>query len=250
MLFRSVKRLKSVPFRDPESFTFKSDAESTNKAILKEVKALEILQKSPFVIRYFGCTSIGRQLGLVTEYLNNGTLFEWLYKKDLPKEHEGNIQLGIAQGFSYIHECEIAHNDVKSSNIMLDSLFVPRIIGLSMSKIINTSTKTNTQPAFLGTAQWRSPECWDLDNTVDIRRKLPYVSDVYSFGVLLGEFYKVAPWEELKNIEIKKKVLAGERPYKENNIPNDVYAIMEKCWKQGSDERIAMKEVVELLKNK
>eukprot|EP00834_Sanchytrium_tribonematis_P003674 NODE_151_length_15465_cov_0.405376.p4 type:complete len:374 gc:universal NODE_151_length_15465_cov_0.405376:14896-13775(-) len=127
----AVKRMKDIPFKDPGSYKIKSDAFQKNKSILKEVKAFEMLQKSPFIVKFFGVTALNGNLGVVTEYIDNHTLSSWLYYDEvLPEDQINKIQLGIARGLAYMHLNGIAHNDIKSNNIMLDKLFIPRIIDL------------------------------------------------------------------------------------------------------------------------
>ena len=240
----AVKKLKDIVFKDPGTFKVKSDALTKNKAILKEVKAFEKLQKSPYILRFYGCTSVDGNLGIVTEYMSNQTLSSWLYYDEkLPEEFISKIQIGIAKGLSYMHQNEIAHNDVKSNNIMLDSLFVPRIIDLGMSKITNSTFSTAGKTKAIGTDQWRAPEYWQMAESVQSRKDFPYAGDVYSFGVVLGEIeYKVLPWQDFGSNDIKDAVLAGKRPF----LPSPTNLI-EFCCKQNPKERPEMTSVVSSL---
>ena len=248
----AIKKLKNVSFKDPNMFKVKSDALTKNKAILKEVKAFEKLQKSPFILRFYGCTSIDGNLGIVTEYMSNQTLTSWLYYDNiLPNEHIPSIQIGVAKGLAFMHENEIAHNDIKSNNIMLDSLFVPRLIDLGMSKITNSSIfSTGAKNKNPGTDQWRSPELWQVTDTAQIRKEFPFAGDVYSFGIVLGEIqYKLLPWQDCGSSDIKDAVLAGKRPYKFEDAPTDLENLIENCWKQNPKDRIKMDAVVTALES-
>jgi serine/threonine protein kinase len=50
-----------------------------------------------------------------------------------------NISLGIARGLAYLHfevEPHILHRDIKSSNILLDENFTPKLGDFGLSKLL------------------------------------------------------------------------------------------------------------------
>ena len=227
----AVKQFKDMPFSDPGS-----DANPKNSEILKEIKTLEKLHNSKYILQFLGCTSIDGYLGIISEYINNKTLAHWLYRAELPDKYEFKIKLGIARGLAYMHLKQIAHNDIKSANIMLTSDFSPRIIGLEISF---KSLKR------LGTAQWRAPEYWDLSDVVDVKIEFPFAADIYSFGVVLGEMYfKQEPWKSENENEIKTAVLHGNRPYLLEDAPIELHKMITDCWQQDPTHRITMSQVV------
>eukprot|EP00834_Sanchytrium_tribonematis_P005286 NODE_310_length_10051_cov_0.839228.p1 type:complete len:907 gc:universal NODE_310_length_10051_cov_0.839228:8598-5878(-) len=149
-----------------------------------------------------------------------------------------------------MHMNGISHNDVKSSNIMLDIAFSPRIIDLGMAKISNSSNmsslnKNNT----IGTDNWRAPEYWQMNPIhMKLRQQYPFAGDVYSFAILLGEIAtKIIPWNQFSHNDIKEAVINGMRPYSIDQMDPEIYKLIEKGWKQNANERIKMKEMADLL---
>ncbi|CAA6667945.1 unnamed protein product [Spirodela intermedia] len=88
--------------------------------------------------------------------------------------------VGAARGLCYMHdECSpaIVHRDVKSSNILLDSGFQPKVADFGLARILGTAGE---QDAGGGGATAASSLC-------AYSRKLNEKVDVYSFGVVLLE---------------------------------------------------------------
>ncbi|XP_065632901.1 LRR receptor-like serine/threonine-protein kinase ERL2 [Quercus suber] len=123
---------------------------------------------------------------LFYDYMVNGSLWDMLHgsskKVKLDWETRLRIAVGAAQGLSYLHhDCNprIIHRDVKSSNILLDENFEPRLSDFGIAKCIST-TKTHASTYVIGTIGYIDPE---YARTSRLNEK----SDVYSFGVVLLE---------------------------------------------------------------
>lgn len=64
-----------------------------------------------------------------------------------------DICMGIARGLAYLHEesrVRIVHRDVKASNILLDSNFIPKISDFGLAKLYD-DTKTHISTRVAGT---------------------------------------------------------------------------------------------------
>ncbi|XP_077216494.1 receptor-like protein kinase 7 [Tasmannia lanceolata] len=152
-----------------------------------EVMALSSIRHVNVVKLYCSITSEDSNL-LVYEYLPNGSLWDRMHTCQNQKELEWGtryeIALGAAKGLEYLHHgCErpIIHRDVKSSNILLDEFFKPRIADFGLAKIVRASDMGNDSTHVIaGTHGYIAPE---YAYTYKVNEK----SDVYSFGVVLME---------------------------------------------------------------
>ncbi|XP_057478098.1 receptor-like protein kinase 5 [Actinidia eriantha] len=93
------------------------------------------------------------------------------------------IAVGAAQGLCYMHHgCSpaIVHRNVKSSNILLDSEFKPKIADFGLANILAKRSEPNTMSAVAGSFGYTAPE---YAYTTKVNEKI----DVYSFGVVLLE---------------------------------------------------------------
>ncbi|XP_004504939.1 L-type lectin-domain containing receptor kinase IX.1-like [Cicer arietinum] len=87
---------------------------------------------------------------LIYEYMSNGSLDSNLFygERFLSWQVRYNVVLGLASALLYLHEewekCVI-HRDVKSSNIMLDSNFNPRLGGFGLAMLVDHEKVSQSQ---------------------------------------------------------------------------------------------------------
>ncbi|CAA0411177.1 unnamed protein product [Arabidopsis thaliana] len=152
------------------------------KEFKNEVKVIgQIHHKN--LVRLIGFCNEGQSQMIVYEFLPQGTLANFLFRRPRPSwEDRKNIAVAIARGILYLHEeCseQIIHCDIKPQNILLDEYYTPRISDFGLAKLLlmnQTYTLTNIR----GTKGYVAPEWF---------RNSPITSkvDVYSYGVMLLE---------------------------------------------------------------
>ncbi|GAB4853902.1 hypothetical protein Ancab_018111 [Ancistrocladus abbreviatus] len=134
-----------------------------------------------------GYCAEGAQRMLVYEYVGNGNLEQWLHGdvgpvSPLTWDIRMKIAIGTAKGLAYLHEGlepKVVHRDVKSSNILLDKNWNPKVSDFGLAKLLGSGASYVTTRV-MGTFGYVSPEYASTG-------MLSEGSDVYSFGVLLME---------------------------------------------------------------
>ncbi|OIV96269.1 hypothetical protein TanjilG_05109 [Lupinus angustifolius] len=134
-----------------------------------------------------GYCAEGAQRMLVYEYIDNGTLEQWLHGdvgsvSPLTWDIRMKVAVGIAKGLAYLHEGlepKVVHRDVKSSNILLDKKWNAKVSDFGLAKLLG-SEKSYVTTRVMGTFGYVSPEYASTG-------MLNEGSDVYSFGILLME---------------------------------------------------------------
>ncbi|XWS21215.1 hypothetical protein CRYUN_Cryun30bG0036400 [Craigia yunnanensis] len=139
------------------------------------------------LVRLLGYCAEGAQRMLVYEFVDNGNLEQWLHGdvgpcSPLTWEIRMNIVLGTAKGLTYLHEGlepKVVHRDIKSSNILLDKQWNPKVSDFGLAKLLG-SERSYVTTRVMGTFGYVAPE---YASTGMLNER----SDVYSFGILLME---------------------------------------------------------------
>ncbi|PWA57760.1 protein kinase superfamily protein [Artemisia annua] len=100
------------------------------------------------LVRLLGYCVEGAHRILVYEYVNNGNLEQWLHgdvgpTSPLTWEIRMNIILGMAKGLTYLHEGlepKVVHRDIKSSNILLDRQWNPKVSDFGLAKLLGSES--------------------------------------------------------------------------------------------------------------
>ncbi|XP_012703177.2 receptor-like protein kinase 2 isoform X2 [Setaria italica] len=152
------------------------------------------------IIRLLCCISGDESKLLVYDYMDNGSLDNWLHGNTLCTGHSmvrpQSVQrvpldwptrlivaVGAAQGLCYMHhDCSppIIHRDIKTSNILLDSEFQAKVADFGLARMLVRAGEPNTMSAVAGSFGYMAPE-------YAYTRKVNEKVDVYSFGVVLLE---------------------------------------------------------------
>ncbi|KAL4027392.1 G-type lectin S-receptor-like serine/threonine-protein kinase RLK1 [Cucumis melo var. makuwa] len=135
------------------------------------------------LVKLVGFCNEGEHRMLVYEFMENGSLANFLFKPSKPTWYTRiQLVLGIARGLSYLHEecsTQIIHCDIKPQNILLGDRYGAKISDFGLAKLLKKD-QTRTTTAIRGTKEYVAPEWFrSLPITVKV--------DVYSFGIMLLE---------------------------------------------------------------
>ncbi|EXB40346.1 Serine/threonine-protein kinase PBS1 [Morus notabilis] len=177
-----------------------------NREFLVEVLMLSLLHHHNLV-NLIGYCADGDQRLLVYEFMPLGSLEDHLH--DLPPEKEPldwntrmKIAAGAAKGLEYLHDKAnppVIYRDFKSSNILLEEGFHPKLSDFGLAKLGPTGDKSHVSTRVMGTYGYCAPE-------YAMTGQLTVKSDVYSFGVVFLELIT------------GRKAIDSTRPHGEQNL--------------------------------
>ncbi|XP_011568494.3 TGF-beta receptor type-1 isoform X2 [Plutella xylostella] len=218
------------------------------------------------------------QLWLITDYHENGSLFDFLTARTIDTNTLIKMALSIATGLAHLHmdivgtkgKPAIAHRDLKSKNILVKSNLSCVIGDLGLAVRHNVAADAVDVPSTnrVGTKRYMAPEV--LDETMDTRQFDPYKrSDVYSFGLVLWEtarrcgalpdeyqppYYDCVPSDPA--LEDMRRAVCVER--RRPNVPNRWHSdpvlsaiskVMKECWYQNPAARLTALRIKKTLAN-
>ncbi|KAI8544545.1 hypothetical protein RHMOL_Rhmol08G0305600 [Rhododendron molle] len=144
------------------------------------------------LVSIIGYCNEGQHMGLVYEYMVNGTIKEHLSEKNpkiLSWENRLQIACDAAEGLAYLHDgCKppIIHRDIKTANILLTENMQAKVSDFGLSRLMSSDGGTHVSTLAAGTPGYIDPEYLEFN-------KLNEKSDVYSFGVVLLELITGKP---------------------------------------------------------
>lgn len=185
-------RLQDGNFMAVKVLSVELESMRGEREFVSEIAALSDI-KHENLVNLRGCCVDGAHRLLVYDYMENNSLsltflggeqnrskFTWTLRKE--------VSIGIAKGLSYLHEevsPHVVHRDIKTSNILLDENFTPKIADFGLARLF-TENMSHISTRVAGTLGYLSPE-------YAISGHLTRKSDVYSFGVVLLEIVSGSP---------------------------------------------------------
>ncbi|KAK1270823.1 Receptor-like protein kinase 5 [Acorus gramineus] len=134
-----------------------------DRQLKSEVETLGSIRHKNIVKLYCCFSSLDTNL-LVYEYMPNGNLWDALHGEqcflDWPTRHQ--IALGVAQGLAYLHhdlQPPIVHRDIKSTNILLNVDFQPKVADFGIAKVLQEkgAGKDSSTTIIAGTTGYFAP---------------------------------------------------------------------------------------------
>ena len=158
----------------------------------------------------------------------------------------------VASSIRYLHRAQrfdnhtlsytmgIVHRDIKTTNILIDAMFVSKITDFGES--VDRADKEKL--GIVGTPKFVAPE---------VMKGLNYgfKADVYSYGIVLSELATgKKPYHDFDGISLTREIMHGLRPtVPKKRISSALRSLMEHCWDANPKTRPTMDEVIEVLQH-
>ncbi|XP_046352280.2 proto-oncogene tyrosine-protein kinase receptor Ret-like [Haliotis rufescens] len=229
--------------------------------LLKEVN-------HPNVIRLLGACTQNGPFYVIVEYCKHGCLKSYLRsarfkdrkswdekQKSVNAEtvrNETTVVLAIrdllsfswqiAKGMEYLSNMKFVHRDLAARNVLVGDGRVLKISDFGLSRDVYEAD------AYLKMTKGRIPVKWMAPESL-YAQIYTTKSDIWSFGVLLWEMITLgaSPYPGIAPERLFSLLRTGYRMDRPEDCPEEVYAIMQKCWKSEPEERPTFHKLADIL---
>ncbi|CAE6508013.1 unnamed protein product [Rhizoctonia solani] len=230
------------------------------------------------VLPLFGFAVIGEDLAMISPWMNNGCVTDYVASHPTCDRHGLCTQL--AQAIAYLHEYNVVHGDIKGPNVLISDRGTVQVTDFGVSIVDHQEIEFSITASGRGTQRWQesglpykrrmySDSVKDGDSSKE--------ADVYALGMTMIVSSIRITLKSIENNSIKfiKEIYTGERPYGSMNwsgrmshniisgqlrpsrpieLPIDatgggIWELMTHCWEGDPNNRPTSSEVYERLRS-
>jgi serine/threonine protein kinase/tetratricopeptide (TPR) repeat protein len=185
---------------------------------------------------------------LVTEFVDGGTLRNWLQASQRSWRQIVELLTGVADALATAHQAGILHRDIKPENILVTTSGYAKLADFGLAKLYEgstpaddrTRTELRTRPGVIaGTVAYMSPE-QASGQSLDAR------SDIFSFGVVLFEALTGRrPFTGPSDVDVSSAIIHQPAPPLPEAVPFPLRMVVEKALEKDPAERFqSMRDMV------
>lgn len=219
--------------------------EATRARFAREARLVSSLNH-PHILTVYDVGEHDSRPYLVTEFVDGGTLAQWLKAQRRDWQQVTALLAGVADGLAAAHEAGILHRDIKPANILLTRGGHAKLADFGLAKQDSSAAHEPDQTAagvVLGTAPYMSPE-QACGQRVDAR------SDVFSFGIVLYECLAgQRPFSGKTRVEVLQSMLSERYPPLPEEVPAGLRQVVQRALEcEPADRFSSMREMATALR--
>lgn len=176
--------------------------ESDRERVSREIQILKIL-RHPNITQLYEILEDDENLFLITEFVPNGELFDYIVAQRRVKEMEAcKFFQQIIDGIDYIHKLNVVHRDLKPENLLLDENRNIKMVDFGLSNLYKDGELLKTACG--------SP-CYAAPEMIAGRRYSGLHVDIWSAGVILYALVcGYLPFDDDDTQKLYRKIMRGE----------------------------------------
>ncbi|CAG9787334.1 unnamed protein product [Diatraea saccharalis] len=213
------------------------------RTFLQEGRILKQYQH-PNIVRLIGIAVQKQPIMIVMELVSGGSLLTFLRTRASSLSSRSLLAMcrDAAAGMRYLESKNCIHRDLAARNCLVGDDNVVKISDFGMSReeeeyIVSGGMKQIP-------IKWTAPEALNFG-------KYTSLCDVWSYGVLMWEIFSKGdtPYAGMSNSRAREKIDAGYRMPAPEGCPEDVYALMLRCWEYEPEKRPHFHQIYTIIDN-
>ncbi|XP_056651147.1 ephrin type-A receptor 10 [Monodelphis domestica] len=195
------------------------------------------------IVRLEGVITRGITMMIVTEFMGNGALDDFLRRYDgqLTVKQLVGLLPGVASGMRYLSEMGYVHRGLAARHVLVSNGLDCKISGFGQGP-------QDQAEAVYTTLSGRSPVLWAAPETVQLGQ-FTSSSDVWSFGILMWEVmaFGERPYWDMSSQDVIQAVEDGFRLPPPRSCPSALHQLMLHCWRKNPKERPRFTQIHSIL---
>ncbi|XP_036876450.2 cytoplasmic tyrosine-protein kinase BMX isoform X2 [Manis javanica] len=194
----------------------------------------------PKLVKFYGVCSERYPICIVTEYITNGCLLNYLksHGKGLEPSQLLEMCYDVCEGMAFLERHQFIHRDLAARNCLVDSDLSVKVSDFGMTRYVLDDQYVSS----VGTkfpVKWSAPEVFHYF-------KYSSKSDVWAFGILMWEVFSLGkqPYDLYDNSQVVVKVSQGHRLYRPQLASDTIYQIMYSCWHELPEKRPTFQQLL------
>ncbi|QRV93590.1 Ephrin type-A receptor 7 [Ceratobasidium sp. AG-Ba] len=195
------------------------------------------------VLKLYGIGLFDGKLALVSPWMSNGTLHEYIRQK--PGVDRWHLCQQIASGLEYLHENQVVHGELKASNVLVSEEGTAKLTDFGKMSVLEQLFTSSPTSFDAEAARWKAKPAETKSG------------DIYALGMTVLETVTARkPFYEYKsNPYVAIAIVQGAHPKRPNEFGVNTYLgderwnLLLKCWAFESSSRPTASEVTEMMKS-
>ncbi|KAG6915486.1 hypothetical protein DXG01_011286 [Tephrocybe rancida] len=210
----------------------------------------------PNVLAIYGLYCHRKRPCVVAPWMENGHIGEYL--KKCPDAPRARLALDVGSGLMYLHNNDIVHGDLKSSNVLVDDAGRARLADFGISSVLDVNLQWTTQHTYGsegGSLRWRAPEVLEARGGALVKNSKE--SDIYAWGCVAWEIFTGQyPFPEIELYVVRHHILTGasqtrpdpsHRAWSDFGLTEEIWECMKQCWEWKPSARPFARTIVQRL---
>lgn len=196
--------------------------EETDDDLIEIQKEIDMLRacESQYVVRYYGCTVVDKNLWILMEYMGGGSIRELIQVKVMQEQKVAIVLQQVLHALEFLHKGRKIHRDIKAANILLNDNGDVKLADFGVASSLESRNKAFT---FVGTPFWMAPEII-TENGYDEK------CDIWSLGITAIEMATgKPPYSEIAPTRVLILIPQNAPPTLEGNFTPQFKDFVKSC---------------------